>query len=142
MRNSYAIVQLRSTIAQLLRNSCAPNPEKQWEVPGNQLVWGTIALPFVNYCVTIAQLLRLFPRPFYSDPNTLLQVLACTLSSAESPLQHFQGTSANRKLNSALSGPISRDIAILSLRYPISRDTLSGRLALPQSGAIPPRLAT
>ena len=37
-----------------------------------------------------------------------------------------------------LSGPISRDTAILSLRYPISRDTFSGRLALPQNGAIPP----
>ena len=36
-----------------------------------------------------------------------------------------------------LSGPISRDIAILSLRYPISRDTFSGRLALPQNCAIP-----
>ena len=37
-----------------------------------------------------------------------------------------------------LSGPISRDTAILSLRYPISRDTFLGRLALPQNGAIPP----
>ena len=37
-----------------------------------------------------------------------------------------------------LSGPISRDTAILSLRYPISRDTFSGRFALPQNGAIPP----
>ena len=37
-----------------------------------------------------------------------------------------------------LSGPISRDTAILSLRYPISRDAFSGRLALPQNGAIPP----
>ena len=37
-----------------------------------------------------------------------------------------------------LSGPISRDIAILSLRYPISRDTFSGRLALPQNDATPP----
>ena len=37
-----------------------------------------------------------------------------------------------------LSGPISPDIAILSLRYPISRDTSSGRLALPQNGMIPP----
>ena len=37
-----------------------------------------------------------------------------------------------------LSGPISRDTAILSLRYHISRDTFSGRLALPQNGAIPP----
>ena len=37
-----------------------------------------------------------------------------------------------------LSGPISRDTAILSLRYPISRDTFFGRLALRQNGAIPP----
>ena len=36
-----------------------------------------------------------------------------------------------------LSGPISRDIAILSLRYLISCDTFSGRLALPPNGAIP-----
>ena len=42
-----------------------------------------------------------------------------------------------------LSGPISCDIAILSLRYPISRDSFSGRLALPQKGAIPlPPLGT
>ena len=40
--------------------------------------------------------------------------------------------------NKNLSGPISRDTAILSLRYPISRDTFLGRLALPQNGAIPP----
>ena len=39
---------------------------------------------------------------------------------------------------SGLSGPISRDIAILSLRYPISRDAFSGKLALPQEDAIPP----
>ena len=37
-----------------------------------------------------------------------------------------------------LSGPISHNTAILSLRYPISRDTFSGRLVLPQNGAIPP----
>ena len=37
----------------------------------------------------------------------------------------------------ALSGPISRDTAILSLRYPTSRDTFSGKLALPQNGEIP-----
>ena len=36
-----------------------------------------------------------------------------------------------------LSGPISRDTAILSLRYHISRDTFSGRSAAPQNGAIP-----
>ena len=35
---------------------------------------------------------------------------------------------------------VSRDTAILSLQYPISRDTFSGRLALPQNGAIPPLL--
>ena len=40
--------------------------------------------------------------------------------------------------DSLLSGPISRNAAILSLRYPISRDTFSGRLALPQNGGIPP----
>ena len=39
---------------------------------------------------------------------------------------------------SALSGPISRQVAIISLHYPISRDTFSGRLARSQSGAIPP----
>ena len=38
---------------------------------------------------------------------------------------------------SKLSGPISRDIAILSLRYPISRDTFSRRLAFPQNGVTP-----
>ena len=36
-----------------------------------------------------------------------------------------------------LSGPISCHIARLSLRYHISRDTFSGRLALPQNCAIP-----
>ena len=38
----------------------------------------------------------------------------------------------------ALSGPISRDIAIVSLRYPLSRDTFSAIAAIPQQGAIPP----
>ena len=37
-----------------------------------------------------------------------------------------------------LSGPISRDIAIVSLRYPLSRDTFSAIAAIPQQGAIPP----
>ena len=36
-----------------------------------------------------------------------------------------------------LSGPISRDIAIVSLRYPLSRDTFSAIPAIPQQGAIP-----
>ena len=39
-----------------------------------------------------------------------------------------------------LSGPISRDIAIVSLRYPLSRDTFSAIAAIPQQGAIPPPL--
>ena len=33
---------------------------------------------------------------------------------------------------------ILRDAAVLSLRYPTSRDTVVGKLALPQNGAIPP----
>ena len=37
-----------------------------------------------------------------------------------------------------LSGPISRDIAIVSLRYPLSRDTFSAMAASPQQGAMPP----
>ena len=37
-----------------------------------------------------------------------------------------------------LSGPISRDIAMLSLRYPLSHDTFSAIPAIPQQGAIPP----
>ena len=40
-----------------------------------------------------------------------------------------------------LSGPISRDIAIVSLRYPLSRDTFSAIPAIPQQGAIPPLAA-
>ena len=37
-----------------------------------------------------------------------------------------------------LSGPISRDIAIVSLRYPLSRDTFSAIPAIPQQDAIHP----
>ena len=37
-----------------------------------------------------------------------------------------------------VSGPISRDNAIVSLRYPLSRDTFSAIPAIPQQGAIPP----
>ena len=37
-----------------------------------------------------------------------------------------------------LSGPILRDIAIVSLRYPLSRDTFLAMPAIPQQGAIPP----
>ena len=37
-----------------------------------------------------------------------------------------------------LSGPIPRDIAIVSLRYPLSRDTFLAIPAISQQGAIPP----
>ena len=40
-----------------------------------------------------------------------------------------------------LSGPISRDIAVVSLRCPLSRDTFSAIPAIPQQGAIPPLAA-
>ena len=53
-----------------------------------------------------------------------------------------KGGSIQGRLGQGLSGPISRDTAILSLRYPISRDTFSGRLALPQNGAMHPPLGT
>ena len=49
--------------------------------------------------------------------------------TAAAPSAASSGYSASRRDGSfasnsrALSGPISRDIAILSLRYPISRDT-------------------
>ena len=36
-----------------------------------------------------------------------------------------------------LSGPILRDIAIVSLRFPLSRDTFSAIPAIPKQGAIP-----
>ena len=48
------------------------------------------------------------------------------------------GKEKYKKINKSLSVPISRDIAILALRYPILRDTFEGTLALPQNGAIPP----
>ena len=35
-----------------------------------------------------------------------------------------------------MTGPISRDIAMPSLRYPVSRDAFSGKLALPQNDVI------
>ena len=58
----------------------------------------------------------------------------------------YTGTSAKTALLKtalfSLSGPISRDIAILSLRCPILRDTFSGRLAAPQNGAISPSVVS
>ena len=57
--------------------------------------------------------------------------MACMLPSV-SPYDSQKDSSP-----SELSGLILRDIAILSLRYPISRDTFSGNLALPHNGAIP-----
>ena len=41
-----------------------------------------------------------------------------------------------------LSGPISRDTAILSLRYPISRDTFLREVSAPPNGAIPPLITS
>ena len=43
-----------------------------------------------------------------------------------------------RRTKVAKVGPMSRDIAILSLPYPRSRDTFEGKAVLPQNGAIPP----
>ena len=65
--------------------------------------------------------------------DIVMYVLVCFFRS------HIQETTkrpGNRGFK--LSGPISRDTAILWLRYPISHDAFSGRLALPQNGAIPP----
>ena len=49
-----------------------------------------------------------------------------------------RGLSAAAKGAQRLSGPVPRDIAIVSLRYPLSRDTFSAIAAIPQEGAIPP----
>ena len=49
----------------------------------------------------------------------------------------FESESRSNSRPRELSGPISRDITILSLRYPMLRDTFSGRSVAPQSGAIP-----
>ena len=38
--------------------------------------------------------------------------------------------------------PYRANFAILSLRYPISRDTFSGRITVPQNGVIHPPLGT
>ena len=50
---------------------------------------------------------------------------------------HHPSRKACQRMANQLSGPISRDIAILSLPYLISPDTFSGRLSAPQNGAIP-----
>ena len=69
-RNSCAIVQWCATIAQILRNSCASKP---WKTSGSawktSSVWETIALPFVSYCVSFCELLRLFPWPLLLRPQ-------------------------------------------------------------------------
>ena len=51
---------------------------------------------------------------------------------------HFEATSPCSRNFWDLNGPISRDNAIVSLRYPLSRDTFSAIPAIPQQGAIPP----
>ena len=50
----------------------------------------------------------------------LVQSLACSMAREQT-----------------LSGPISRDIAVVSLHYPLLRDTFSAIPAIPQQGAIP-----
>ena len=64
---------------------------------------------------------------------------ATTISAAGRPAAVSSSSCAAfiNATSRTLSGPISRNTAILSLRYPISRDTFQGRLALPQNGAIP-----
>ena len=67
-RNSCAIVQLCSTIAQLLRNSCASKPLKTRGSAWQPASFGNYCVAFYelllrNYCVSSRD-------PFYSDPNT------------------------------------------------------------------------
>ena len=64
--------------------------------------------------------------------TALQKVLSRALSLRRCVAVGFRGKKGS------LSGPISRDIAILSLRYPLSRDTFSANPAIPQQGAIPP----
>ena len=55
-------------------------------------------------------------------------------------LEHLKGNVKEAKdveVAGGPTGPISRDVAMLSLRCPIPRDTFSRSLAAPQSGAIP-----
>ena len=44
----------------------------------------------------------------------------------------------HQNVSQGLSGPVSRDTAILSLRYPISRDTFKGRSHSPKMVRYPP----
>ena len=68
-RNRCTIATQYIKYVQLLRNYWAivapHNPEEQGEVLDNQLSMGTIASPFVDYCVSSRD-------PFYSNPNTIL----------------------------------------------------------------------
>ena len=99
-------------------------------------------LAFPNY-------LELFPPHFNSVSTHYFYILfsqVCVWAKA----LHFWQAAFFRRVGGVLteikfrcpnrwhSGPISRDIAMLSLRYPVSRDTFSRRLALAQNGAIPP----
>ena len=80
-------------------------------------------------CETVVIAIALQQQPLGgSNARALLQQIA------------FTGTMTNQRAPKycQLSGPISRDTAILSLRYPISRNTSQGRSALSQNGAIPP----
>ena len=60
------------------------------------------------------------------------------LKQIQSFLSVLDFPGAPQTLRERLSGPISRDIAIVSLRYPLSRDNFSAIAAIPQEGAIPP----
>ena len=51
-------------------------------------------------------------------------------------------TQSGAVVSNILSGPISRDTAIVPLQYPISWDTFHGKLTLPQNSAIPPQFQT
>ena len=49
---------------------------------------------------------------------------------------HYESECEKNAQINHLSGPISCDIAIVSLLYPLSRDTFSAIPAIPQQGAI------
>ena len=74
------------------------------------------SLGFLGYCRGVSELFRGFPVFFVPRPRPIRKWAA----------------------HHGLSGPISHDIAILSLRYPISRSTFSGGRQLPKTVRYPP----
>ena len=77
--------------------------------------------------VSGAKLARPFHIIKHATRNKVLHTRLCFDISAVSEKGRGNG----------LSGPISHDIAILSLRYPISRDTFLRVVSTPQNGAMP-----